>query len=493
MKADSDQKNNNETHAEITSNVNEPIGNEQVETIQQPLVESDIKEIEQEEGIEPNKPLPAFESKKSVLGFSTDLKEYGKEQIIHIEPDQNMNDEHRINRPAYVFFQYYWFLVSIIVFCVSVIDFYRSQKHTFANLMISLIVVNVLKISINAVFFIFTRRQDREMNIVYFVNVLVSLGFISVYYGLYAFFTDKPFPYLVIFGIPYLLASTLNILLNWQRQLIYSESIFLRFMEAIQIILILASISNENTIQYKSSVDFYYSAIFFIIFVVIVIIRIMIVVLILTAVLGRNDRNTKLALLFFATLFFIADLFLGYLNECYIGLKKLMFKNVIGRGPYTGNDLDKTLLDGATGLLIISSIIVFLSSIFFIAMWRHIRNTLKNNSVEKISIVSFAKEMKLAVTKQSGTYYTEDKDFDKNKIGIEVNKNKQDCIICYDAENEVLVRPCGHSGFCKACMMDYIKTNKKCPHCKQQMDTLIVFYYDEEKGVNMAKEGIKLY
>ena len=107
----------------------------------------------------------------------------------------------------------------------------------------------------------------------------------------------------------------------------------------------------------------------------------------------------------------------------------------------------------------------------------------------KLSIVSFAKEMKLALTKKSDNFYVEgDDDGDR----VDVEDSGHECMICCCNDNEVIVKPCGHSGFCKACMVTYVKKERNCPFCKEDMDTLIIFYYDVERDGNFSKEAIKL-
>ena len=53
------------------------------------------------------------------------------------------------------------------------------------------------------------------------------------------------------------------------------------------------------------------------------------------------------------------------------------------------------------------------------------------------------------------------------------------CFICCDKNNEVYLKPCRHTGFCKDCFLDYIKTKDICPYCKKTIQQAYVYVYDE--------------
>jgi len=44
--------------------------------------------------------------------------------------------------------------------------------------------------------------------------------------------------------------------------------------------------------------------------------------------------------------------------------------------------------------------------------------------------------------------------------------NDNFCIICTLNTNEIILRPCGHTGFCKECTLEYLKIKKFCPLCR---------------------------
>jgi len=42
---------------------------------------------------------------------------------------------------------------------------------------------------------------------------------------------------------------------------------------------------------------------------------------------------------------------------------------------------------------------------------------------------------------------------------------EDNCVICYDAEPEVILCPCGHKNCCQECWNEHKRTNSKCPIC----------------------------
>ena len=107
-------------------------------------------------------------------------------------------------------------------------------------------------------------------------------------------------------------------------------------------------------------------------------------------------------------------------------------------------------------------------------------------------IVTFAREMRLRVTKKSDTYYeSKNKDAMDSEI-VKVEDEEALCMLCYDNPNEVIIKPCGHSGVCKPCMLDYIKEKKTCHMCMAPFDSFLIFYYDKAKKGYYTKEAIKI-
>lgn len=68
---------------------------------------------------------------------------------------------------------------------------------------------------------------------------------------------------------------------------------------------------------------------------------------------------------------------------------------------------------------------------------------------KQITIKDFSEKLKLQVTQVGDNYFSFLKKF-KNQGGTE--QKVQECMICFDKNSEVLIKPCGHSGICKECM-----------------------------------------
>ena len=68
-----------------------------------------------------------------------------------------------------------------------------------------------------------------------------------------------------------------------------------------------------------------------------------------------------------------------------------------------------------------------------------------------VEVISFANNLKLNIFKKSDNFFTKEKDQNQSQ------NNNQICMICFDKKNEVILRPCGHSGLCFECFENYLK------------------------------------
>lgn len=60
-------------------------------------------------------------------------------------------------------------------------------------------------------------------------------------------------------------------------------------------------------------------------------------------------------------------------------------------------------------------------------------------------------------------------DIPEQKIKMDKIYETEECVICMENDNEVVMYPCGHFCMCKSCSDQIIKTTNKCPLCRKQI------------------------
>ena len=72
-------------------------------------------------------------------------------------------------------------------------------------------------------------------------------------------------------------------------------------------------------------------------------------------------------------------------------------------------------------------------------------------------------------------------------------KERELCVLCCERMPNVMIDGCGHGGFCKECVVNYLKNNgQKCPFCKRKIGKIFVLEFDEDDGKYETKGEIKL-
>lgn len=124
---------------------------------------------------------------------------------------------------------------------------------------------------------------------------------------------------------------------------------------------------------------------------------------------------------------------------------------------------------------------------YFILVKRRFRS-------KEISLATYGKELRLRVKRISQTFFkftnkSSYKELDEEKGN---SFDEQLCYICYSDKNEIIIEPCGHSGICNDCFVDYLKSKNKCPICKQEFKTAFRAQYNKKKGGFYAKQIFKI-
>lgn len=460
-----------------------PISNEHLNLIKKNKIDDDNVKIDNN-----------VNTPNNILGFSTDVKNLGEEKIIQLDKQPDTKPRAPFNRVVYIFFQYYWALCMYILLSAMIIRYYKSSINNFKDLALALLIAHGVKILINFICYMITRNKDSDMNMVYFWNSLSSFSFVILYLGGFLFFKGTV-PRLYYFSIHHIVIHFVIWVGSGKAAKIYVAQRSNNFFESIQILFICIKLGNPDSLQKWNTTTYYY----FIIFIGgLVMGGICGIVAIVMGTLGifKRGLNTNTRIMFFiffavcATLCWIA--ILNFL--IFLGFRNLLNDGVVSPLKISYNNLDSLLYNSSLALLILSGIYVLIMSLAWILLRNFIRQNYSNDQIQRLGIVSFAKEMQLGIKKTSDTYYQADNLQGNETQGpVELDNNqKQECILCYSNPNEIIIKPCGHSGYCKNCMMNYLKTKNICPMCKLPIDTLLLFYYDEERQGYFSREAIRV-
>ena len=429
----------------------------------------------------------------NVLGFSTDVRELGTEEIIDIENKEETKKNTPINRVLYIFFQYYWKLCIWILFSIMIIMYYKGDTNNFKNLALALAIANGVKIVINFILFLITRKQDPDMNKVYFWNGFSSLSFLILFLGGYLFFNgnvDK----LYYFAIHHIVVHFIILIGANEAAKIYADDQFYYFAESIQILFICIKLGSPGSLSGWNTTTIFYFIAYILGLVVGGFAGIMAFVMLFIG-LFRRAITREMRIMFFVFFIILATIcwVSVLLFVIFLGFRRLLNAGVVTPLEISFLNLDTLLYNASIALLALSSFYLIFISIISFLLRDSVRKNLSNDQIQRLGMVSFAKEMQLGIKKTSDTYYQPD-NLEKKAVDEPVNleENKQECILCYSNPNDVIIKPCGHSGYCKSCMMNYLKTKKICPMCKLGIDTLLIFYYDEERRGYFSKEAIRV-
>lgn len=162
------------------------------------------------------------------------------------------------------------------------------------------------------------------------------------------------------------------------------------------------------------------------------------------------------------------------------GFEAMLTNNQIGLMPTTATTTD-TSLYWAGLIFVIFGVLMFCFIQLTYFIFKDALMERFGNQTSEISLTSFVQNMNLGMTPQSENYFTKNK-----KEGEKVAYEDMICAICMDKKNEILLRPCNHTGFCKTCIIEQIKQNHACPICRKDIQKAYTIFYDEAKKEYMT-------
>lgn len=80
----------------------------------------------------------------------------------------------------------------------------------------------------------------------------------------------------------------------------------------------------------------------------------------------------------------------------------------------------------------------------------------------------------------------------KNEEVIQNSLPNLKCFDCYQKKSETIVRPCGHGGLCKDCMLLQLKKRNQCPFCRDDITKVDILEFNKDSGKYQTVQNMKV-
>lgn len=350
---------------------------------------------------------------------------------------------------------------------------------------------HVMSIGLNLYFLISFGPLNPEFRIYYYIEMFYAFGHSWIYLGYFLLFQEAIEPAtLALFAVPIILTSSANFGLSLYSQKILVPSTLYHTFESFQILYIAFKIAAPaDNLSWDLVFTFYFAISKILIWISYVFWALMVAFIVATCVVYYRNRISQVDLfvLFVGVVigFFIWNAYsfrytvygIYYMLETYSGNSKLSELEV----NYTLYSISIVNLTFS----IFTLIVIFL---FYRKMKTLIEPQITSAQAPSvISLASFAENLKIRLKQVSSNYY---KRSDTLKAEEDETQDKEamseQCTVCWEKTSEVMIDPCGHSGFCVECMTNCIKEKDKCPICRQVMKQVYLISYDGKKKGYMA-------
>lgn len=432
------------------------------------------------------------EVENNILEFSTEVRNLDTEERLQIERKEETSPK-SFARVLYIVFQHYWELMLWIIFSIMVLEYYKGDINNFKNLALALASANALKVVLTFVAYLITRKKDPEMNITYFWNGLSALSFMVLYLGGFLFFNGNV-GNLYYFAIHHIVIHLIIIIGTYAAITIYLDEHLYFFAESIQILFIAIKLGDPNLLSSWNITTIFYFIVYLSKLVIGGLAIIMSIVLLIIAIASRKfNRKTRKRFMNIASMGYNICLLSVITFLIFLGFRNLLNDGVVTPQKTSHPNLNKLLFSAAIALLIFCIIYWIIHLTIFILKLNAPQKDGDMNHIYQLRLFTYAKEMRFVIKKLHDTYFPDKRrNYQTANEPIGLNENTQSCVLCNRKPSEIIIKPCKHSGYCKTCMIDYLKANNVCPVCNIEIDSLVVFYYDEERNDYFSKKAIKL-
>ena len=313
------------------------------------------------------------------------------------------------------------------------------------------ILINIGNIFFNFGVIFYLEKEIPIINILYFILPLLLFCILSIFAGRnYRLFKNK-------LCITYLPITLQNILLIF---ILDSKSYFFKY--PLYIIQIWLSIFSSSILCFVITIWLY--SLFF----------------------QRVNLNFNQKLFFSAgsgILFYFS--WVGFLKYQFFQ----SFIKLIDNGIFSKN-LNPKIITTDLQLICKNYIILGLVTILIIIIGSFFLLNLKKVE-DYVSLATFTDDFNLKIKKVSDNYFVKNNNYEN----LEKQKNDENenlCYICFNDQDEIYLKPCGHIGGCKTCFLEYVKKKLECPFCRKKIEYAYVIRYDEEEASYYTREKIIL-
>jgi len=420
------------------------------------------------------------------------LKNPGSRMILYKQPTSL-----RMQSSLTAFHYSFYFLSLLFTHRVGatslIIMVFHKIVSSLSPLTAFLFTSHVMSIGLNLYYLIAFGTLNPEFKIYYLIEMFYAFGHSCVYLGYFLLFQEVIEPAsLAFFAVPMILTSTINFGLSLYYQKMLIPPTLYHVFESLQILYIAFKIAApEDNLNWDLVFMFYFATSKILIWISYGFWALMLAFIVATCVIYYRNRISQIDLfvMFVGVVigFFIWNAYsfrytvygIYYMLETYTGSSKLSELEV----SYTLYSISIVNLTFS----IFTLIVIFL---FYQRMKTMIEPQITSAQAPSvISLASFAENLKIRLKQVSSNYYKRSDSLKTEEDEVPVKEKEamsEVCTVCWEKTSEVMIDPCGHSGFCVECMTNCIKEKDKCPICRQVMKQVYLIAYDAKKKCYMA-------
>ena len=410
-------------------------------------------------------------SKEAPIILNKDTKSLENNVVIQIFP--------------YIFLRISGIYLSYICFSLIYILIKNNYLKDFSMIPLEFFIFNFLGAFLNFYYHI-KLGQNEQCNKIFIYTFFYNFSFMIFHLGFYLFSKQLILPVILplfvmpaIFVVFYIYMQSGDI---WHSCI---NSSFLKILDVLQIFYISLKFSDQNHHFSWSAVLFIYSVFVFFMIVFAYFLAFIGIILFIFLIIKKDALANVKKFVFIGFGIYFSVLWKNFIfYYTFYSVRNLLDKNVINFGKISETIQDEGLYKCCLALLICSCISFFFLIFIYFQIKTLFLTLIKNGKTKQISLKKFTENIKLKVNQVSSSYFKFSNTFnEKNKEEKKIEK----CIICFDTNSEILIKPCGHSGICKNCITESLKENPKCPVCRKNMEEIYLIAYDEENKEFVAQ------
>lgn len=430
---------------------------------------------------------------KSGLNISQEsIEKKGSVIIIYNEP-QEIPEESNFFLIVYFFTIFALELIFKITVGILIIKSLNSPKFTITPIILTILIYYICKFTFNLFYLLQFGNRLPIWKSVYWFEMILSIGYITVFYSFYMYLNGNlDVSSLALFVVPHIVLTLIRFCVGEGSGTLYLPGSFLEFCFSLQILYVMLKLANPAAHSSWSWVLLFVYVVCVGYLVVACVLLVISVIFVLVFVINRNlfqDINSTVIVFGAGFVFYIIwNGFIYYF--LLVGVHKLLEAGNIG--PNASMPVDKGLHGVGIALVVCAALTLFILMLFYCFLKDLLLAHFNKGKAKEISLTSFAKNFNTGMKPVSGNYFKkENGNEDGEKKGDENNK-LDTCVICMDKESEILMKPCGHSGVCQECIIENLKNNNQCPHCREKIDKVYIIFFDEERKEYLAKGVIQV-